>query len=86
MQKTKQTDPELELYHADALWFGAHYKELKSQYPDQWVAVYRKKVVGADEDAEFLISDLNSRNVPIENTYFSFMPSKDEVWAYTAIG
>ena len=85
MQKTKQTDPELELYHADALWFGEHYKELRSLYPDQWVAVYRKKVVGADEDAEFLISDLNSRNVPIENTYFKFISTKEVNWVFTPI-
>lgn len=84
MQQAKHTDTDLELYHADALWFGEHYKELRSLYPDQWVAVYRKKVVGADEDAELLISNLHSRNVPIENTYFKFMPSKDEVWAFTA--
>ena len=35
MQKTKQTN--LERFHADALWFGDHYKELKSLYPDHWV-------------------------------------------------
>ena len=84
MQKTKQTDTDLERYHADALWFGDHYKELRSLYPDQWVAVYGKEVVGAHEDAELLMTDLNSKNVPIENTYFKFMPSKDEVWAFTA--
>ncbi len=83
MQKTKQTD--LERYHADALWFGERYEELRSLYPDQWVGVYNKEVVGAHEDAELLMDDLQSRNVPIENTYFKFMSSKDEVWAFTAI-
>lgn len=85
MRKTKKTDTELERYHADALWFGAHYKELRSLYPDQWVGVYNKEVVGAHEDAEFLLEDLHCRNVPIENTYFKFMPSKDEIWAFRAV-
>ena len=71
MQKTKQTS--LERYHADVLWFDDHYKELKSLYPDQWVGVYNQEVVGANEDAELLLTDLSSRNVPIENTFFDFV-------------
>ena len=85
MRKTKQTDTDLERYHADALWFGAHYKELRPLYPDQWVAVYNKEVVGANEDAELLMSDLDSGDVPIENTYFKFISTKNMDWVFTPI-
>lgn len=85
MQKTKKTNTNLERFHADALWFDAHYKELRSLYPDQWVCVYNKEVAGAHEDAELLIEQMQSKNVPVGHAYFQFMPSKDEVWAYTAI-
>ena len=85
MQKTKQTDTDLERYHADVLWFDAHYEELRSLYPDQWVCVYNKEVAGAHEDAELLIEQMQSKGVPVGHAYFRFMPSKDEVWAYTAV-
>ena len=86
MRKTKQTDTVLERFHADALWFGDHYKELRSLYPDQWICVYNREVAGANEDPELLISEMQSKNVPVAHAYFRFMPSKDEVWAYTASG
>ena len=85
MQKTKKTDTELERYHADVLWFDDHYKELKSLYPDQWVGVYNKEVVGAHEDAEFLLEYLHCRNVPIENTFFDFVHTEEKIWVFTPI-
>ena len=83
MQKTNQTN--LERFHADALWFSDHYKELRSLYPDQWVCVYNKEVAGANEDPELLITEMQSKNVPVAHAYFKFhCHSKDEVnWAYT---
>ncbi len=75
----------LERYHADALWFGDRYEELRVLYPDQWVGVYNKEVVGAHEDPECLITDLKSKNVPIRHTYFRFMSAKEMNWVFTTV-
>ncbi len=83
MQKTKQTD--LECYHADALWFGERYEELRSLYPDQWVGVRNKKVVGAHEDAELLMIELKSKGVSLDNMFFDFVSTKDEIWAFVSL-
>ena len=77
---------DLERYHADALWFGDHYKELRSLYPDQWVCVYNKEVAGANEDPESLIDEMQLKNVPVAHAYFKYVSSKGEVWVFTAIG
>ena len=45
MQENAQT--ELERFHKDGLWFSDHYEQLLEQYPDQWVAIYNKTVVGS---------------------------------------
>ncbi len=83
MQKSKKTD--LERYHADALWFGDHYEELRSLYPDQWVCVYNKEVAGAHEDAELLIAEMQSKNVPVAHAFFDFVDTEDKIWVFTPI-
>ena len=85
MRKTKQTDTDLERYHADALWFGAHYKELKAQYPDHWVCIYNEEVAGAHEDAESLISEMQSKNVPVGHAFFDFVHAEEKSWVFTPI-
>ena len=83
MSASEQTH--LERYHADALWFGEHYAELKSLYPDQWVGVRNKKVVGAHEDAELLMIELKSKGVSLDNMFFDFVSTKDEIWAFVSV-
>ena len=83
MQKTKQTN--LERFHADALWFGDHYKELRSLYPDQWVCIYNKEVAGANEDPELLITEMQSKNVPVAHAYFKFISTRKVNWVFTPI-
>ena len=83
MQKTKKTN--LERYHADALWFGDHYKELRSLYPDQWVCVYNKEVAGAHKDPELLIAEMQSKNVPVAHAYFKFISTRNVNWVFTPI-
>ena len=85
MQKTKQTDPDLERFHADVLWFDEHYKELKSLYPDQWVCVYNKEMAGANEDPELLIAEMQSKNVPVAHAFFDFVHAEEKVWVFTPI-
>ena len=85
MQKAKKTNTNLERFHADALWFGAHYKELRSMYPDQWVCVHNKEVAGAHEDAELLIEQMQSKGVPVGHAYFKFISTKKVNWVFTPI-
>ncbi len=84
MQKTKQTN--LERYHANALWFGDHYEELKALYPDQWVGIRDKKVAGANENPELLMIELKSKGVSLKTMYFHFLPTEEKVWVFTPFG
>ena len=83
MSTSKQTD--LERYHANALWFGKHYAELKSLYPDQWVGVRNKKVVGAHKDAEQLMIELKSKGISLKTVFFDFVHAEEKVWVFTPI-
>ena len=74
---------DLERYHADVLWFDEHYKELKSLYPDHWVCVYGKEVAGANEDPELLISEMQSKSIPVAHAFFDFVHAEEKVWVFT---
>lgn len=81
MQQDKQAD--LARFTADAKWFDIHYDELLAEYPDQWVGIYHKKVVGASPDCEALIVKLNASGQPVDRIYFNFLPTKPTLWAFT---
>lgn len=84
MRKPKQAN--LERYHANALWFGDHYEELKALYPDLWVGIRDKKVVGTHENPELLMIELKSKGISLETMYFHFLPTEEKVWVFTPFG
>ena len=57
---------EMQHFKEDALFFNAHHREILRLYPDQWVAVYDKQVVGADEDFRLLMKDLKALGYPLK--------------------
>ena len=48
----------------DVEFYEAHYPELLAQYPDQWIAILDRKVVGASDDAFKLVAQLEADGVP----------------------
>jgi len=45
----------------------AHQDELVKQYPDQWIAVYRKDIVGHHKDLLSLVRELRASGVPLQH-------------------
>lgn len=54
MQKIKK-------FGEDTKWLDRHYDELKIEYPDEWVAVFKKNVVGHDRDLHELMEELEKK-------------------------
>ena len=54
----------IEEHGRDVEYYEAHYVELLAQYPDQWIAILDRKVVGASDDAFKLIAHLEADGVP----------------------
>ena len=67
-------------FHEDVIWFETHRKELVDKYPDHWVGVYRKEVVGAAEDIEDLMTQMKADQVPILRSYIDFVATKPKLW------
>jgi hypothetical protein len=49
---------ELEAFEGNLKWIDEHYDALKNKYPDQWVAVFNKKVVGNNKNLKKIIRKL----------------------------
>ena len=65
-------------HHQDTLWFNKHNMELMRQYPEQWIAVYRQKVVGAAPELCDLMAQLKEKGIDQEVIFFEQM-TKDEI-------
>lgn len=49
---------ELQEFKRDSRWLEKHYDQLVKQHADQYVAVYREKVVGHDNNLQSLLKRL----------------------------
>lgn len=47
----------------DEDYLNAHYHEMKAEYPDQWVVVYKGKVVANDKDHTRLLKELRAQGI-----------------------
>jgi hypothetical protein len=82
MLVAKPTDPEImadmERYRADALYFDEHHAELLALYPDQWVAVYFREVIGAARDIKHLVTQLERKGIRPGRTYREYVTDQVE--------
>ena len=65
-------------HHQDTLWFNQHNMELMRQYPEQWIAVHRQKVVGAAPELCDLMAHLKEKGIDQDVIFFEQM-TKDEI-------
>ena len=49
----------IERFTEDTKWVWKRYDDLKKQYPDEWVAVFKEKVVDHDSDLRRLMGRLD---------------------------
>ncbi len=60
---------ELAVFGADAKYFDRYYDTIRTQYPDQFVAVHGQKVVGAADDVTALRVELEGQGFDPVKTY-----------------
>jgi hypothetical protein len=60
----------------DSTWVSAHYSELVEKYPERYVAVHRRQVIGNSEDYEELRSELKRRFENVDDITIEFITTK----------
>lgn len=76
---TEEDLKELEHYKEDVLFYEKKEEELKKKYPDQWVAIFDKEVVGIDKNLDSLIKSLEAKDISARRTFIEFLSTKEKI-------
>ena len=71
---------DLKRFHEDGQFFDTHYNRLLEMYPEQWIGVFQKEVVGTDTDFNSLLDDLKSRGFPLSRMIIKQVTAKKVKW------
>ena len=84
-EPSQEDKARLERYHKDVMWFGAHRNELRKRYPDQWVGVYRERVIGASPDLGKLLRETRANGRPRGEGFYDFVHANPADWVYSRV-
>ncbi len=74
------TKADMKRFHEDGQFFDAHYDELLEKYPERWIAVFYKEVVGSDTDFDRLLDDMKSQGFPLSRMVIDRVTAKKVKW------
>ena len=69
--------PESLQYRKDSKWFRENYTELKEQYADNWVGVYKQEVVGVSPDGMTILDEMEAEGYDVGHVFFSYIHSEE---------
>lgn len=67
-------------FQRDIDFYESHYEELLQQFPEQWIAIYKQRVVGNDTDLDQLLQRLRQEGIPIEKALIEHVTAQEEVF------
>lgn len=77
---TTQVKDELARFREDSQYLDRHHDRFVKQYPDQWIAIYHKKVVGVHSDFEMLLEMLRKKGVSPGEAVIELMTTEKVTW------
>ncbi len=75
---------EIKQFREDGVWLEERKDELKKKYPNQWVAILNKKVVGISPDYSSLIESLKRKNVELGKVVVEYLSTTEEIFILVA--
>ncbi len=70
---------ELRRFQQDTDYLRTHWDDLLERYPEQWIAIYNREVVGAATDFDSLLAELKKTGVPIGRARIEHMTRDGDV-------
>jgi hypothetical protein len=74
-----QVQQEIERFTQDTLWFDDHRQEMLQQYPERWVAIYNKQVVGSSKDLDQLVGKLERKWLRPGHVFCDYVTDRKEL-------
>jgi hypothetical protein len=70
---------EIDRHERDALFVQEHREELLRQFPETWIAVYDRRIVGAAKELPQLIEQVKQKGIRPGRTYREFLTDNDDL-------
>jgi len=71
---------EIKQFREDRVWLEEQKDELKKKYPNQWVAILNKKVIGISSDYSSLIESLKRKNIELGKVVIEYLSTTEEIF------
>jgi len=55
----------------------SHRKKLVQEYPDQWIAVYKQKIIGVNKELRTLVYKIRTSDVPLAHVALEHLRSEE---------
>jgi hypothetical protein len=78
-QPADAASDDLQQLDRDTQYYAAHRAELLRRYPNMWVAIYNQHVVGAAQEAEQLLTELEVRGVAVERALIQRVSDEEDL-------
>jgi hypothetical protein len=75
----QEIQEDLDRFQRDAEYFDQHRQELLQTYPEQWVAVYHQRVVGAAKSPRKLVEHLKRKGIPPGLVFRDYVTDKEDL-------
>ena len=72
-RQTLGVESEMKRFYEDGLFLDSNYEAFREKYPNQWVAVFDKHVLGTSHSLDDLLADLSSRGQMLNSVVFEKM-------------
>ena len=80
MKITEKDRESLERFEEDIHFLERNEDKLKEKYPNKWIGILNKKVVGVSEDFDSLLLDLRSRDIDTGKAVIEFLSISEDIW------
>ncbi|CEG13697.1 hypothetical protein MSIBF_A450003 [groundwater metagenome] len=77
---TKEDKKAFRRMQEDEKFLEKNYDGLISEYPNKWIAILNKKIVGVNEDIDALLADMRKRGIDTSKALIEFLSTTDDVW------
>ncbi len=66
----------LSMFESDNNWLNSHYEEMQEEHPNEYVAIFDKKIVGNNGLLQKLIEELQNKKLDLSFILIEFVPEK----------
>lgn len=79
MSITESDLKEMKQFREDRFFLETHKDELREKYPNQWVAIFNKKLIGRSGDLNSLINVLKKKGIPTGKVVIEFLSTTEDI-------